>query len=117
MAFNIKSHQKREIADKMLVWLKEHEITTCANTYEVLTKCAEAINEPLFNVWKGYELLRILGRIELNNPNGRQGFKVLSYTPLSLPANPAIPICDVKHCPILKKLVKQFPELEVKHGM
>ncbi len=112
MSFNIKSSQKRDIADKMLVWLKENNIESCSNTHETLTKCADDINEQLFNAWKGYELLRILGRIEMNHPNNRRGFKVLDTTPLSLPAKPSVPICDVKHCPILKKLVLQFPDLE-----
>lgn len=113
MSFNIKSNQRRDIADKMLLWLKDNGIDNCTNTHETLTQCADGIDEPLFNVWKGYELLRILGRLEPNSPNGRKGFKVVDYNPLSLPATPAVPICDVRHCPILKKLKLHFPELEV----
>jgi hypothetical protein len=114
MAFNIKPTQKREIADKMLVWLREHGIQTCSNTHDVLSECAVGINEHLYDVWKGYDLLRILGRLELNIPTGRKGFKVLDYSPLFLPAKPAVPICDIKHCPILKKVLLQFPELDIK---
>jgi hypothetical protein len=116
MSFSIKSAQRREIADKILAWLKEHEIGTCDKTYVCLRDCSESIGESLFDCWKGYDLLRIMGRVELNNPNGRRGFKVLSFSPLSLPISPAIPICDIKHCPILKKLVHQFPELREYKG-
>lgn len=113
MAFNLKPTQKREVADKILAWLKEHDITTCDNSYKLLSQCSEDIHEPLFNCWKGYELLRILSRIELNSPNGRKGFTVLDSTPLFLPISPAVPICDITHCPILTKLKRQFPALVV----
>jgi hypothetical protein len=76
--------QRKEIAEKVLAWLKERDISICNNSHDILTQCANNINEPLYDLWKAYELLRIMGRIELNNPNGRKGFRVLDYTPLSV---------------------------------
>lgn len=75
---------RKEIAEKLLTWLKENKISNCNKTYEVLKQCAEEISEPLYDIWKGYDLLRIMGRIELNNPNGKHGFTVLDFTPLSV---------------------------------
>ena len=76
--------QRKELAERLLVWLKDKGIDDCSNTHSTLTQCGEEIDEPLFNLWKAYELLRIMGRIELNNPNGRKGFRVLDFTPLSV---------------------------------
>ncbi len=101
---------RREIADKMLVYLKKNNIKSCTKSYEVLEAIAESIDEPLFDVWKGYELLRIMARIELNNPNGRKGFRVLAYNPiaLGLPDRPSVPICEAGNCPIWKILNKKW---------
>ena len=101
---------RREIADKMLAYLKEHDIKSCDNTHDLVTKIAEAIDKPLFNLWKGYELLRIMARIEMNNPNGRKGFHVLDYNPLavSLPDRPNVPVCEAGSCPILKMIKRKW---------
>jgi hypothetical protein len=101
---------RREIADKMLVYLKDNDIKSCDDTHELVTKISEAIDEPLFNLWKAYELLRIMARIEMNNPNGRKGFHVLDYNPLavSLPDRPNVPVCEVKSCPILKMIKRKW---------
>jgi hypothetical protein len=94
----------------MLAYLKEHDITSCDNTYNLLTTISETISEPLFMLWKGYELLRIMARIEMNNPNGRKGFHVLDYNPLAiaLPDRPNVPICEIKYCPILKMIKRKW---------
>ena len=102
---------RREIADKLLVYLKEHTVSSCDNTYELLKVVSEAIDEPLFVLWKGYELLRIMARIEMNSPNGRKGFHVLDYNPLAiaLPDRPSVPVCEARQCPILKMIRRKFP--------
>ena len=76
--------RRKEIAEKFLSWLKEADISKCTRTYDVIKQCSEEIDEPIYEIWKGYDLLRIMGRIELNNPNGRRGFRVLDFTPLSV---------------------------------
>ena len=104
---------RRRVGDKVLVYLKEHKIATCGNSYKMLRDVSNAINEPLYVVWKSYELLRIMARLELNSPNGRRGFRVLDYTPLAvaLPDRPNVAICEVQHCPILRALRRKFPSL------
>lgn len=105
--------QRREIADRLLVYLKEHEITSCDNTYNLLHKISDELDQPLFMLWKGYELLRIMARIEMNSPNGRKGFHVLDYNPLaiSLPDRPNVPICEPASCPILKMVKRKWGNL------
>lgn len=76
--------QRKELAEKLLAWLKEKGIDNCANAHDTLQQCGENIDKPLYDMWKAYELLRIMGRIELKNPNGRRGFRVLDFTPLSV---------------------------------
>jgi len=104
---------KRQTADKMLAYLKQHNIISCPNTYKMLCQISEAIGEELPILWKSYELLRIMARLELNSSNGRKGFRVLCFDPLAanLPDRPNIPICEVNHCPILRALKKRFPEI------
>jgi len=103
--------QRRATADKMLAYLKEHNISTCHYTYGMLCKISEATGEQLPDLWKAYNLLRTLARLELNSPNGKKGFHVLDYTPIlvGLPDRPNIPICDVRHCPVVKLLMQRFP--------
>ena len=76
--------QHKELAERLLAWLKDKGINDCANAHDTLQQCGEEIDEPLYDMWKAYELLRIMGRIELKNPNGRRGFRVLDFTPLSV---------------------------------
>jgi len=101
---------RRDIADKMLAYLKENDIKSCDNTHTLLTTISEAIDKPLFDLWKAYELLRIMARIEMNNPNGRRGFHVLDYNPLavSLPDRPNVPVCEARSCPILKMIKRKW---------
>lgn len=101
---------RRDIADKVLAYLKDNRITSCGNTHDLLTEISEAIDKPLYDLWKAYELLRIMARIEMNNPNGRKGFHVLDYNPLavSLPDRPNVPMCEVRSCPILKMIQRKF---------
>ncbi len=81
---NLSPLQRKEIAERLLAWLKDKGIDNCANTHDTLQQCGKDIDEPLYDMWKAYELLRIMGRIELNKPNGRRGFRVLDFTPLSV---------------------------------
>lgn len=76
--------QKKEIADKFLKWLKDNNITTCEKSYNTIKQCSESINKQIYDLWKAFDLLRIMGRIELNNPNGKYGFRIIDYTPLSV---------------------------------
>jgi len=103
---------KRQAADKMLAYLKQHNIATCNNTYTMLCEIAEATGETIYVLWKAYSLLRTMARIQLNSLNGKSGFHVLDYTPISsgLADRPNARICEVSHCPILKALKNKFPE-------
>lgn len=106
---------RREVADKILLYLKEHNISSCANSHAMLSEIAEAIDEPLFNLWKAYELLRIMARLELNSPNGKKGFHVLDYSPITsgLPDRPTnIRLCNKDNCPILKLLHDKWNIIE-----
>lgn len=105
---------RREVADKALLYLKGKGITTCGDTSKMLDEVSVAIGEEKFNLWKGFELLRMMGRVEYNNPNGRRGFKVFDYSPLVLgiPDRPSSSaFCDVNTCPVVKTLKKKFPNL------
>ena len=75
--------QRKEIAEKLLAWLKGKNITNCESSYKVIRQCSEEIHEQIYDLWKAYELLRIMGRLELNNPNGKRGFHVIDFTPLA----------------------------------
>ena len=76
--------QRKDIADKLLSWLKANNISNCPKTYDILRQCSEEIDENLYDLWRAFDLLIILGRIERNNPNGKYGFTVLDYSPLSV---------------------------------
>lgn len=108
--------RKRMIADKMLAYFKGHSVATCRQTYPMLCRVSEAIGEELPDVWKAYNLLREVARLELNSPNGKKGFRVLDYTSISLhvPDRPNLPICEACRCPVLKLLRRTFPTIEIK---
>jgi hypothetical protein len=96
---------RRVIADKVLVYLKKEHIGSCLDSSKMLDQISDAINEPKYNIWKAYELLRMMARIELNSPNGRKGFKVLDYTPLTL-GIPDRPPKEQFQCPLITKAVR-----------
>jgi len=115
MAGQLTLAKKRQVADRMLAYFKDREIATCPSTYKMLVEVSDAINEPIYNLWKAHAILRMMGRLELNARNGKKGFRVLSYTPLTvgLPDRPEWPICEVKYCPILRLLRRKFPEINI----
>ena len=84
MSFRLSPLQRKEIADKFLLWLRDHNIRECDHTYDLIRQGAEGIGEQPHNIWKAYDLLRLMGRIELKNPNGKHGFRVIDYTRLSV---------------------------------
>lgn len=81
----------------------------------MLYEISGTTGEELPDLWKAYNLLRTLARLELNSPNGKKGFRVLDYTPISvgLPDRPNLPICDARRCPVLKLLTRKFPSIEI----
>ncbi len=100
--------QKRGIADKLLRWLKDNDTKSWANTYLILREASSALDEEVFNLWKAFDLLLILGRIERISPNGRKGARVISYAPLTKPVPSDAVICSRANCPILKNIEKIF---------
>ena len=96
--------KKREIADKFLLWLKRGDIKQWDKTYTLLLEASESLNEEVYNLWKAFDLLVILGRIERISPNGRKGCRVISFTLLTKPVRSDAVICNRKNCPILKNI-------------
>jgi len=84
MGLNLSPLQRKNVAEKFLVWLQDKNISTCPKTYDVIRQASGDIDEEIFHIWRAFELLRIMGRLELHSPNGRKGFKVLDYTPLAV---------------------------------
>jgi hypothetical protein len=80
----LSSLQRKELADKFLSWLKDKNISRCDRTYDVIKQCSKEIDEPIYDIWKAYDLLKIMGRITLNRADGKAGFTVLDFTPLSV---------------------------------
>lgn len=93
--------QKRDIAQRFLLWLKESSNESCSNTYLLIREASEALNIEVYRLWKAFDLLIILGRLERNNPNGRTGFHVKDFTSLVKPIKPNVLVCSRKNCPIL----------------
>lgn len=84
MTFRLSPLQRKDLAEKLLKWLQENGVASCASTSNLLDRAAQELDEQKFHLWRAYELLRMMGRVELNNPNGRKGFRVLDYTPLAV---------------------------------
>ena len=96
--------QKRSIAEKFLLWLKDNNISWWDKTYLLLREASEELEEEVFNLWKAFDLLIILGRIERNNPNGQKGCRVVSHTLLTEPVPNDAVICNRQNCPIIKNI-------------
>ncbi len=103
---NFSPTKKREVADKLLRWLKTNNIETWVKTLPVFVQASEELGEEIFNLWKAYELLRSMGRVALNCGNGKKGAHVVDYTPLALPIPEGIAVCDKNNCPILKVITE-----------
>lgn len=96
--------KRRESADKLLDWLKRYEIKEWSKTYGLLCSASDALNEEVYMLWKAFDLLLILGRIERISPNGKKGCRVISYAPLTKPVPSDAVICKRDNCPILKRI-------------
>jgi hypothetical protein len=109
---NKTSKDKRKLADNLLSYLKITGRTSWPNTHDIMNEASKVLDAPISDIWKAYELLRILGRIELINPNGRQGMRLLDSTPLMLSGisieithyDPTPPLID-----ILQTLKDKYP--------
>ena len=108
MSSGLSPLQKRAIAERFLSWLREKNILSWPNTYSIIVRAADALDEEIYNLWKAYDLLVILGRLERISPNGRKGCRVLLYTPLTKPVPNEAIICNKQNCPILKQIGEIF---------
>ncbi len=79
---------KRDLADRLLQWLNESGTTSWPRGYIMLAEASQSLKETIPDLWAGYDLLLALGRIERNNPNGKEGARVVDFRPLCLPAKP-----------------------------
>lgn len=80
---------ERQWADRFLEWLKANDVLYWPRVYDVLVRAAADLDIEIFNLHKAVRLLRVMGRIELNNPNGQKGAHVVDTRPLSEPARPS----------------------------
>lgn len=105
---NLSRTEKRLIANALLEWLvvKKHKIWL--NNYDILHNFATERGYHLFDVWKAYHLLRDVGRIEPNNPNGRKGAHVVSYAPIEKSIPSTQRLCSYDNCPVLDAVKHYF---------
>ncbi|KKN62588.1 hypothetical protein LCGC14_0509990 [marine sediment metagenome] len=106
----LKAKQKRDIADKMLVWLKDSDFASWLDATNMIHQVAKAIDEEPYDVWKAYDILRSVRRIELRSPNGRKGGYVADFTPLAKTVEVRATLCNAASCPILKSIREVFPD-------
>ena len=74
------TERKRKLADELLLWLKERDLGNWDSNSIMLHDFALLQNVQVYEGWKAFELLRFCGRIIYNNPNGRKGAHVESFT-------------------------------------
>jgi len=74
--------EKRKLADELLIWLKENDLKNWSNNSNIIHNFAGDHSVQIYEVWKAFELLRFCGRLIYNNPNGRKGAHVESFTPI-----------------------------------
>lgn len=109
----LSNQSKRELANKMIEWLKStYPNRRWDNTSVMADMVSEALGEHKYDIWKVHDLLRVLGRIELNSPNGRKGGRLVNDTPVELPLITERK-CEPNRCPIVKTVFKTFPELNI----
>lgn len=97
--------RRRDSADKLLLWLKQHyPYKQWGNTYLILREASEALDEEVYMLWRAFDLLLMLGRVERISPNGKKGCRILSYVPLTKAVRSDAIICNRKNCPILKNI-------------
>lgn len=102
---------RRDNANELLQWLVANNYTEWEHTRDILLKAWEALHIPVYELWHAYDLLRVLGRIELISPNGRKGARLLNSTSVELPITVARK-CEAKRCPLVKAMLRTFPELK-----
>jgi len=119
MSKGMESQHKRELANKLIAWLRQtyapnnmqYPISpSWPNTSQMLDKASEALQEHKYDLWQVHDLLRTLGRIDLNNPNGRKGGRLVNDTPVELPVITERK-CDPHRCPIIKAVFRTFPDI------
>ena len=105
---------KLRLAGRLLTYFQDTKTAYWKNTYAVLRGAAEDLGEEVYNLWAAFDLLLILGRVERNSPNGREGARVVDWTPVELPLPAGVRECKVESCPVVKALLTAFPGLEIK---
>lgn len=113
----LSNQSKRELANKLIKYLTDkyypmnmNVIPMWDNTSKMIHEASEVLNEQPYEIWKVHDLLRTLGRIELNNPNGCKGGRLVNDTPVELPLE-VNRKCDSHRCSIVKAMFRTFPEL------
>lgn len=88
MAYSMTPADKRALADRLLTWLKAQGPQSWTRTYEILVKAAVDLDTEIFQLWKAYDVLLVMGRVERTIPHKSAG-RVLDTRPLSEPAAPS----------------------------
>ncbi|MFA5429823.1 MAG: hypothetical protein WC329_01535 [Candidatus Omnitrophota bacterium] len=78
--------EKRIIADRLLAWLKENELDAWSRAFDMLKKASFALNWEVYDLWKGYDVLLIMGRVERLSSH-KSAARVIDWRPLSEPAS------------------------------
>ena len=74
--------EKRKLADELLNWLKDANLKSWDGNSDMIHSFAGDHSVQVYECWKAFELLRFCGRIIYNNPNGRKGAHIESFTPI-----------------------------------
>jgi hypothetical protein len=116
MSKGLSNEHKRELANTLMYWLKQNYnygsplYPLWENISAMLDRASESLHEHKYDLWQVHDLLRALGRIELNCPNGRKGGHLANDTPVELPLMTERK-CDPHRCPIVTAVLKTFPDL------
>lgn len=94
---------KRRLADNLLRYLVRQPQRSWPDSHTIIEAAAKELGHQCFECWRAYDLLRIMGRIQLNNPNGRHGFQILDTTPLSMPG---ISVISTKPTDVIFRVMK-----------
>lgn len=79
-----KAKEKGEIADRLLLWFQGKQLYKWRNTYDILCLANKDLKIDIPDLWQGYRVLRETGRVDLNNPNGQKGARILSFQPVCI---------------------------------
>jgi hypothetical protein len=112
------ARERLTLAGSLLTWLKGIGMETWPNNSKMLEEASDALEVEKYDLWKAFDLLIILGRLERNNPNGRFGGHVANWTPVEQPLPPSVEVCRPETCPVVKALRDKFPEcMGEKYGL